>query len=80
MVYKGPYDPNEIRRFVIAVANSIQKKQRFHSQNDKNATAAAQGSHKREVPDYTVGIPVYGDGNDNVCYLDFVEAYPGKNR
>ena len=78
MVYKGPYDPNEIRRFVIEVANSIQKKQQFHAKGKQ--TQQGPHGHKKSIPEYTVGIPIYGDGNENVCYLDFVEAYPGKKR
>ena len=76
MVYKGPYDPNEIQRFVVEVANSIQKKQRFHS----GTRQAARGPARRGVPDYTVGIPVYGDGDANVSYLEFDTAYPGRQR
>lgn len=77
MVYKGPYDSGEISRFVIEVANSLRKKRQFSSskQEDKKQQGA-----KRGIPDFTVGLPVYGDGNDDVCYLDFTEAYPGKQR
>lgn len=72
MVYKGPYDGNEIRRFVIEVANSIQKKQQFAKQPKGAKT------DKKKIPEFALGIPVYGDGNDNVCYLEFDTAYPGK--
>lgn len=68
MVYKGPYDTNEISRFIIAMAKNLQKKRQFVTNQSKN-------TEKKKIPDFTVGIPVYGDGNDKVCYLDFSEAY-----
>lgn len=76
MVYKGPYDGGEIRRFVIEVANSLQKKRKFSSVKKVQKSSG----HKKEIPDFTVGIPIYGDGNEDVCYLDFTEAYPGKQK
>ena len=75
MVYKGPYDGNEIQRFVVEVANSLRKKQKFATGNKPEG----KGPQKRGVPDYTIGIPIYGEGNEGVCYLDFTEAYPGKS-
>jgi thiol-disulfide isomerase/thioredoxin len=71
MVYKGPYDEGEIRRFIIEVANSVQKKQQFSKEKVKQPA-------KRGIPEYCTGIPVKGDGKEAVCYLDFGEAYPGK--
>lgn len=65
MVYKGPYEAEEIRRFVIEVANNVQKKQQF----SKTQVKEEQGG----IPAYTVGHPVCGDGK--VCYLEFMEAY-----
>ena len=72
MVYKGPYDAEEIRRFIIEIANNLQKKQAFVNSNKQEQKGAKR---KKQIPDYTVGIPVYGKGNDNVCYLDFNRAY-----
>jgi len=77
MVYKGPYDGNELTKFVIEVANSLQKKRQFSASNKQ---PQPKGQQRKKIPDFTVGIPVYGDGNDKVCYLDFIEAYPGKGR
>lgn len=65
MVYKGPYDAEEIRRFVIEVANNVQKKQQFSKAQVKEES--------NSIPSYTIGVPVCGD--DNVCYLEFLNAY-----
>lgn len=67
MRYNGPPHENEIRRFVIEVANKIQNKQKF-----------AQGVVKQQqksIPEYCLGKPLVGQ-DDNVCYLDMKEAYP----
>ena len=66
MVYKGPYDAKEIRRFVIEVANNVQKKQQF-------SKAQVKQDKSNGIPLYTIGHPLYGD--DNVCYLEFINAY-----
>jgi hypothetical protein len=75
MVYKGPYDANEIRRFVLEVAGNLQKKQKFAEAPKQ----VQKGGHKKTIPDYTVGIPVYGQGNA-VTYLDFEIAYPDEKK
>lgn len=67
MVYKGPYVADEIRRFIIEVANNIQKKQQFSKAQIK------QDDQEGGIPAYTVGRPVCGD--DKVCYLEFLSAY-----
>lgn len=83
MVYKGPYNEEEIRRFILDVANNVQKKQQFsQGQNrpkprqnvgQQSGNIASNTPQQPAIPEYTVGIPVC-DGN--VCYLDFVQAYP----
>ena len=65
MRYNGPQDGNEIRRFVIEVANKVQKKQKFSSKHVKTS--------KKRIPEYTLGIPLCGP--DNKCYLVMNEAY-----
>lgn len=65
MVYKGPYNAEEIRRFVIEVANNVQKKQQFSKAQVKQ--------DDRGIPSYTIGHPVCGD--EKVCYLEFMKAY-----
>jgi len=72
MRYQGPYDGDEIRKFVIAVAEKAQSKQTFSSDIVKE-------DHRGSgIPAYTIGHPIKG-GDDNVCYLDFCEAY-GENK
>lgn len=65
MAYKGPYNADEIRRFVIEVANNVQKKQQFTKGRIKEETDGA-------IPAYTIGVPVC---SDSVCYLDEDHAY-----
>lgn len=65
MRYNGPHDGEEIRRFVIEVANKVQSKQKFSSETVKD--------NKKTIPEYTIGIPLCGE--DGVCYLDFDDAY-----
>ena len=66
MVYKGPSNEEEIKKFVIEVANNIKKKQQFSKEKIKENTTDG-------IPAYTVGIPLLG--NDKVCYLEFNNAY-----
>lgn len=67
MIYKGPHDENELRRFVIDVANNIQKKQQFV----KTATIKKL---KKAIPEYCTGVPICGE-EDGICYLSELEAY-----
>jgi thiol-disulfide isomerase/thioredoxin len=69
MVYKGPYDENEIKRFVIEVYNKINSKQKFASEQVSNYKKLP--NHK--TTPFSEGIPLYGD-NDDVSYLKFDEA------
>jgi hypothetical protein len=66
MRYNGPHEVEEIRRFVIEVANKVQNKQKFASENVKD--------DKKSIPEYTIGVPLCGPDN-NVCYLEFDNAY-----
>ena len=66
MRYNGPHDNNEIRRFVIEVANKVQSKQKFSKENVKEKG--------KNIPEYTIGIPLCGP-DDKVCYLEFDNAY-----
>ena len=67
MRYQGPSDLNEIKRFVIEVAQKVQSKQKFSSENVK------EEPDSRGIPAYTIGVPLYG--SDDVTYLEFNEAY-----
>lgn len=68
MRYNGPSDINEIQRFVLEVANKIHSKQKFSEEIISKDT-------QKEIPPYTIGIPVC---NNDICYLEFEDAYPKK--
>jgi hypothetical protein len=67
MRYDGPHDEEQIRRFILEVAKQLEDKPHF-------ANTVASG--KKELPGYSIGQPVCGE--DNVCYLEYEEAY-GEN-
>lgn len=69
MRYNGPHNSDEIRRFVIEVANKVQSKQKFSTENVKQ-------DKKGGIPEFTIGRPLCGQ--DNVCYLEFDNAYGDK--
>ena len=59
MRYNGPHDVNEIRRFVMEVANKIRSKQKFTNENIKE-------SKKRILEYYD---KKYFKNNPEICYL-----------
>jgi thiol-disulfide isomerase/thioredoxin len=63
--YSGPSEMKEIKEFVIEVANNVQNKQTFSPEKVREP--------EREIPDYTIGQPLCGDGER--CYLEFDDAY-----
>lgn len=70
MEYQGPAELGEIQRFIIDTTKNLTKKQTFSQQRQQ-----VPQKGKKKIPKYTIGIPVYGKGNDNVCYLEFGTAY-----
>ena len=70
MRYQGPHDGENIKRFVVEVAQKLQNKQKFSSENVKEE---ARG----RIPDFTIGHPLYG--TEDVTYLEFNDAYMNKN-
>jgi hypothetical protein len=68
--YDGPHDIQEIQKFLIEVTTKLQTKDKFTSDKVK------ESKNGKEIPAYTVGHPLCGQ--DEVCYLEFDEAYPGK--
>jgi hypothetical protein len=76
MIYKGPYDMDEIRRFVIEVSQSLKNKQKFTKGVVRDDSVDGHGGRKA-LPLYTIGQPKIGD-EDNVCYLQLGEAYQKK--
>ena len=67
MIYKGPHDINEIKRFIIEVYQKINSKQKFSSAEPQKKIPA----HK-STP-FSEGIPLWGD-NDDISYLHFDEV------
>lgn len=72
MMYKGPYDQGEITRFVVEIAKNVQQKQQFSKEKVKEDPEGGG------IPAYTIGKPVSGDKNNQVCWLDFKTAYDKK--
>lgn len=64
MMYKGPYRDDEIRRFVVEVANNIQKKQQFSKEKVKESPDEA-------IPAYCTGRPISGGKDQMICYISF---------
>ena len=71
--YNGAHDLNELRRFVIEVAQNVESKQKFSQQKN----IVIKEDPKGRIPSYTIGHPVVGC-DENVCYLEFKEAYPAR--
>jgi hypothetical protein len=65
MKYGGPASAPEIKRFVIDVAQKIETKQKFSSENVKE-------DPRGRIPAYTIGIPKC---DEEECYFVFNEAY-----
>ena len=63
--YSGPPAESEIRRFVFEVAQKVQSKQKFSNEQVKEDV-------RGHIPAFTIGIPKC---EDDVCYLEFDEAY-----
>lgn len=70
MIYKGPHDGNEIRRFIIEVYNSVNNKQKFTNESNNNQKKMQNVKQHPILGD--MGIPLYGD-SDAISYLEFNE-------
>jgi hypothetical protein len=75
MRYDGPYDENEIKKFIIEVSKRLQSKTQFMtSETETTAGGATIKNTGRGIPAYTIGKPLYGEGEE-VCYLEYKSAY-----
>ena len=72
--YDGPHTEQDIRSFLFEVTSKIQAKEKFSG--DKNNSQSNSNKNSREIPEYTVGYPLYGEDDD--FYLEFTDAYPNK--
>lgn len=61
MKYNSSYDVETIKRFVIEVANKVQNKTKFSTDNVKNVD--------KSIPEYSIGHPIIGDMDDKRCYI-----------
>jgi len=68
MVYNGPKDIQQLKKFIIDVSNSVQSQSSF-AQNNPNVITPT----KRSIPEFTIGRPLCGE--DGVCYLEYNTAY-----
>lgn len=57
MRYEGKQEENEIRKFILDMSNTIQ------------ASGFSQVLKEKQIPAYTIGQPLCGEGD--VCYLEF---------
>jgi len=69
--YDGPHTEQDIRQFLLEVTSKLQAKEKFSNADRARENA---GKNSRDIPEYTVGFPLYGDDDD--FYLEFNEAYP----
>ena len=65
--YQGPNLEQEIKRFVIEVAEKVQSKQKFSSEK------VVQSEIRGHIPAFCIGIPKTDDLE--ICYLQYDEAY-----
>jgi len=70
--YTGAPDENIIKRFIIDMATTMQRKQQVLSREKK------EESKSDSIPAYCIGKPVSGSKKDEVCYLADKEAYKPK--
>jgi thioredoxin-like negative regulator of GroEL len=66
--YDGPHTEMDVKAFLIDVTNKLQTKEKFSVDKSKESK-----NNNREIPAYTVGVPLYGDEDE--FYLEFNEAY-----
>jgi len=69
MRYLGPHDANELKKFIIEVAQKMDSKQKFTNQTN------ILENRESTIPAYTIGVPLFGCDNGECTYLNFTEAY-----
>ena len=74
MRYQGPHDAKEISRFIIEVSTKLQQKPTFTIPENKDDKLQ---NKNQKIPDYTIGLPLYGDENE--VYFEFQGAYNNKH-
>lgn len=67
MIYNGPHNGNEIKRFIIEVYQKLNSKQKFS--NELGSASRKEQINHKSTP-FSEGIPLYGD-NEDISYLSF---------
>jgi thioredoxin-like negative regulator of GroEL len=65
--YKGTIALPEIQKFIVQMSQMLESKQQFVNQPNRPSL-----KESRRIPEYTIGIP---HCDEDVCYLEFDEAY-----
>lgn len=86
--YKGPPEASEIQKFTVQVCNSLNQKFVQPNQPSHQGNPPQQGAESLQLEQYqyydengnlkeytTTGTPLYGDDDDEKCYLNFDDAY-----
>lgn len=74
MEYKDDCSVEAIKDFIIKISNDFRSKQSF-TDDKKNKNTKP---HSKEIPKYCTGHPIKGSLKEQVCYLDWGEAYVAK--
>lgn len=73
MRYDGDInDINEIQNFVKDVAESILQQVNIQKGDDNNQTS---DDYHINIPEYCIAKPITGGGHENICYINFSDAY-----
>jgi hypothetical protein len=72
MKYQGPPTADEMKRFILEVAQKMESKQKFSTEQQSQIQ---ENQREVNIPAYTIGHPLFGCDEDNCTYLPFNEAY-----
>jgi len=73
MKYQGPPTADEMKRFILEVAQKMESKQKFSTEQQSQIQ---ENQREVNIPAYTIGHPLFGcDEEGNCTYLPFNEAY-----
>jgi thiol-disulfide isomerase/thioredoxin len=75
MRYEGPHELQEIRKFVIEIAQKVSKNKKPPSNVNNNSN---KKQNNFEIPKYTIGLPKNSGPINDISYLGFESAYVSK--
>ena len=64
-----------IKSFIVEVAASIQRQVNTTVTNDNNDNINNNDDDFYEIPEYCIAKPTRGGLNENICYVNFSDAY-----